>query len=118
MAYQNEAYARSYVEDVKAIYDKEATACPGKSAFSQAVARYLYKLMAYKDEYEVARLSLKPEQRQAMRDQFGAKAKVRYHLQPPDLEGAGFEAQDSGRALVRAGVSWLAAHERLARHSV
>ena len=91
IAYQNEAYARSYVNDVKAIYDKEGSACPGKSDFSQAVARYLYKLMAYKDEYEVARLSLKPEQRQAMRDQFGANAKVRYHLHPPILKALGLQ---------------------------
>ena len=91
MAYQNEAYARKYVADVKAIYDKERAACPGKTDFSCAVARYLYKLMAYKDEYEVARLSLLPEQRRALREQFGAKAKARYHLQPPILKALGLK---------------------------
>ena len=55
-AYQNAAYAaryRGWVEKAKAA---EAAKAPGKCGLAEAVARYLFKLMAYKDEYEVARL--------------------------------------------------------------
>ena len=89
--YQNEAYARRYVEDVKRVYAAEQAACPGKTDLSEAFARYLFKLMAYKDEYEVARLSLKPEQRQALKTQFGARARTQYHLQPPFLKALGLK---------------------------
>ena len=57
--YQNAEYARTYVEFVKRVWDAERAAVPGGSALAENVARYLYKLMAYKDEYEVARLHLK-----------------------------------------------------------
>ena len=89
IAYQNEAYARRYVEDVKRVHMAEQAACPGATDLSEAFARYLFKLMAYKDEYEVARLSLKPEVRDAMKSQFGERARVRYHLQPPFLKALG-----------------------------
>ena len=58
---------------------------------SEAVARYLFKLMAYKDEYEVARLSLKPEARTALNSQFGARARVHYLLQPPIFKALGLK---------------------------
>ena len=91
IAYQNEAYARRYIDDIKRVYTAEQAACPGGTDLSQAVARYLFKLMAYKDEYEVARLSLKPEARQAISAQFGERARVRYHLQPPLLKALGLK---------------------------
>ena len=93
IAYQNESYARRYVEDVKRVYDKERTNCPGCTELSEAVARYLFKLMAYKDEYEVARLSLKGEVRDAMREQFGDYGNVRYHLHPPILKLFGLKGK-------------------------
>ena len=58
--YQDAAYAaryRSLVERARAI---ETVKAPGKSGLADAVARYLFKLMAYKDEYEVARLYADP----------------------------------------------------------
>ncbi len=91
IAYQNEAYARRYIEDIKRVYEAEQAACPDQTDLSQAVARYLFKLMAYKDEYEVARLSLKPEARAAISAQFGERARVRYHLQPPLLKALGLK---------------------------
>jgi len=91
IAYQNEAYAGRYIADVKRIVAAEQAACPGETDLSEAFARYLFKLMAYKDEYEVARLSLKPEVRAAMREQFGARAQVQYHLQPPLLKALGLK---------------------------
>ena len=89
IAYQNEAYARHYVDDVRRVYRAEQAAGLGQTDLSEAFARYLFKLMAYKDEYEVARLSLKPETRASIEAQFGADAKVRYHLQPPLLKALG-----------------------------
>ena len=89
MAYQNAAYAGRYVADVKKVYDIEQAVCPGVTDLSEAVARYLFKLMAYKDEYEVARLSLKAEVRAALAEQFGEGARFHYHLHPPLLKALG-----------------------------
>ncbi|MDE2374698.1 MAG: indolepyruvate ferredoxin oxidoreductase family protein, partial [Hyphomicrobiales bacterium] len=55
-AYQNEAYAAGYRGFVERAKAAEAARAPGKCGLADAVARYLFKLMAYKDEYEVARL--------------------------------------------------------------
>jgi len=91
IAYQNASYARRYVEDVKRIHDKERAVCPDSYELSEAVARYLFKLMAYKDEYEVARLSLKRDVQDAMREQFGEYGRLRYHLHPPILKAFGLK---------------------------
>ena len=91
IAYQNADYARQYVDDVKKVYDKEQAICAGVTRLSEAVARYLFKLMAYKDEYEVARLSLKSEVHQAMTDQFGDNATIHYNLHPPVLKAFGLQ---------------------------
>lgn len=91
IAYQNEAYARQYIEDVKKVYEKEQAICAGVTQLSEAVARNLFKLMAYKDEYEVARLSLKSEVHQAMAEQFGEKATIHYNLHPPILKAFGLK---------------------------
>jgi indolepyruvate ferredoxin oxidoreductase len=87
IAYQNEAYAASYVDFVKKVRAAEQ----GDSRLSEAVARYLYKLMAYKDEYEVARLHLRREFQQALEDQFGANAAIQYQLHPPLLKALGLK---------------------------
>ena len=89
MAYQNAAYASRYVADVKKVYDVEQAVCPGVTDLSEAVARYLFKLMAYKDEYEVARLNLKAEVRAALDEQFGGDASIHYHLHPPLMKAFG-----------------------------
>jgi indolepyruvate ferredoxin oxidoreductase len=51
--------------------------------------QYLYKLMAYKDEYEVARLHLKPAWRDQLDEMFDQPVKVSYHLHPPLLRAMG-----------------------------
>ena len=85
--YQNEAYARQYVDFVSKVKAVEN----GDSRLSEAVARYLFKLMAYKDEYEVARLHLRDEFRTALADQFGSRATVHYQLHPPFLKALGLQ---------------------------
>ena len=93
IAYQNEAYAQQYVDDVKAVYEKEQAMSSDSTALSEAVARYLFKLMAYKDEYEVARLSLKSEVHDALAEQFGANATIHYNLHPPILKAFGLNSK-------------------------
>lgn len=91
IAYQNVAYAEQYITDVKAVFDKEQIVNKSVTALSEAVARYLFKLMAYKDEYEVARLSLKSEIHQAMVEQFGENATIHYNLHPPVFKAFGLK---------------------------
>ena len=79
--YQDEAYARDYKALVEVA--RKAEAPFGSTAFTEAVARYGYKLKAYKDEYEVARLYLKPEFRAALAAQFDNPDKVSIFLAPP-----------------------------------
>jgi indolepyruvate ferredoxin oxidoreductase len=88
IAYQDAAYARRYVEFVGRVAAAERAAVPGETRLAEAVARYLYKLMAYKDEYEVARLHLRPEVRESIRAELGEGA-VRYQLHPPVLRALG-----------------------------
>ncbi|WP_454693043.1 indolepyruvate ferredoxin oxidoreductase family protein [Achromobacter aegrifaciens] len=80
--YQNEAYARQYTElvDKVARAEREAT---GTSRLALAVARYYFKLMAYKDEYEVARLYSDGEFLKRVQAQFEGDWKLRFHLAPP-----------------------------------
>ncbi len=88
--YQDLAYARRYVDYVARVAAAEEAAMPGERRLSEAVARYLFKLMAYKDEYEVARLHLKPEVAQALADTFPGGATVQYNLHPPMLRALGW----------------------------
>ena len=79
-AYQNAAYARRYLQQVKAVAQAEAPL--GSEALTRAVAVNLYKLMAYKDEYEVARLYTDGRFR-AYRDQTFTGGKTTVWLAPP-----------------------------------
>jgi indolepyruvate ferredoxin oxidoreductase len=85
-AYQNAAYADRYRRRVDAVRAAEAVRTPGKSGFAEAVARYLFKLMAYKDEYEVARLYADPAfLRQVRGEVDGDNLRLTFHLAPPLL---------------------------------
>src|SRR5262249_46089127 len=55
-AYQSAAYAKRYRDLVERVRAAEAAKAPGETSLTESVAKYLFKLMAYKDEYEVARL--------------------------------------------------------------
>jgi len=87
--YQDERYAREYVDFVARVRAAEQAAAPGETRLSEAVARYLFKLMAYKDEYEVARLHLKADVARAVAEEFPGGVRVRYHLHPPFLRALG-----------------------------
>ncbi len=82
-AYQNAAYAERYRQLVAQVQTAEASL--GKSSLTEAVARNLFKLMAYKDEYEVARLHADPAFQQKLANMFEGDFKLNYHLAPPLL---------------------------------
>ena len=85
-AYQNAAYAAHYRRRVDAARAAESSRAPGKSGFAETVARYLFKLMAYKDEYEVARLHADPAfLRQVRNEVDGDNLRLTFHLSPPLL---------------------------------
>src|SRR5690606_2293347 len=113
VAYQDEAYARRYAEVVERVRRAEAERVPGSAALAEAVARNLYKLMAYKDEYEVARLSLAPEVAAAVRARSGDGARVRYRLHPPILRALGLRRKLSLGRWFRPVLALLAALRRL-----
>ncbi len=88
-AYQNLRYATRYAEAVRAVLAEERKVSGGPTPITEAYARHLYRLMAYKDEYEVARLHLDPAERARVAAEFGAGAKISYNLHPPVLRSLG-----------------------------
>ncbi|MES2243827.1 MAG: indolepyruvate ferredoxin oxidoreductase family protein [Pseudomonadota bacterium] len=79
--YQNAAYARRYENLVNRV--QQAESALGKTLLTQAVAKYLFKLMAYKDEYEVARLHTDRSFLDKVDAMFEGDFKLNYHLAPP-----------------------------------
>ena len=89
IAYADRGYAEEYAGRVRTIADAERAAVGAPGPLTECYARNLFKLMAYKDEYEVARLSLDPALENSIAAQFGARARVSYHLHPPILRAMG-----------------------------
>jgi indolepyruvate ferredoxin oxidoreductase len=83
--YQSEKYATRYLATVA------KAAGSGQASFAEAVARYLYKLMAYKDEYEVARLHLEEAAALQIETAVGDDVVVSYNLHPPVLRAMGMK---------------------------
>ena len=81
--YQDAAYAARYTDLVAKVRNAENTRAPGSTALTEAVARYFFKLMAYKDEYEVARLYTSGEFKRRLEQQFEGDYEVHFHLAPP-----------------------------------
>jgi indolepyruvate ferredoxin oxidoreductase len=85
-AYQNASYAQRYRDWVEKVRAAEAEKTPGQCALSEAVARYLFKLMSYKDEYEVARLYTDTSFVERVRSTFdGDNLRLEFHMAPPLL---------------------------------
>ncbi|SDJ36297.1 indolepyruvate ferredoxin oxidoreductase family protein [Streptomyces indicus] len=111
-AYQNSAYARRYRHAVEAV-TALATARAGERSgrrIARAFAVSLHQLMAYKDEYEVARLHLDPSEQDRIRAEFGPEARVSVLLHPPVLRALGIDRKlrlkrtaDPAFRLLRAG---------------
>jgi indolepyruvate ferredoxin oxidoreductase len=81
--YQDAAYARRYRDLVERVRQAEQARAKGREGLAEAVARNYFKLLAYKDEYEVARLYTSGEFEQKLRRQFDGDFTLRFHLAPP-----------------------------------
>jgi indolepyruvate ferredoxin oxidoreductase len=114
--YQDAGYARRYADLVERVRRVEAERCPGLSGLAEAVAFHLHKLMAYKDEYEVARLALDPSFRTRVEAEFGPGARVAWQLHPPVLRALGLRRKVALGAWFRPAFQVLRAMRRL-RHT-
>ena len=84
-AYQDAAYAARYRALVENVRQAETASAPGMTGLADAVARYAYKLMAYKDEYEVARLYTDGRFLKQLTGAFEGDYTLKFHLAPPLL---------------------------------
>lgn len=84
-AYQDEAYAQRYCAGVERIARAESSRAPGKSGLAIAAAHGLFKLMAIKDEYEVARLYSDGSFARQLAETFEGDVRLEFHLAPPLL---------------------------------
>ncbi len=101
--YQDTKYAQSYRNFVSKVEMAESKL--GKSReLTNAVARNLFKLMSYKDEYEVARLYTNGEFAKQISDVFDGDIKLNYHLAPPII---GFGKKPNGRPRKRSFGPWM-----------
>jgi indolepyruvate ferredoxin oxidoreductase len=92
VAYQSAAYAERYAEEVARVVALEQERVGAEAGpVAEAYARGLFKFMAYKDEYEVARLHLDPTERARIAAEFGPGAKVQVLLHPPVLRAMGMK---------------------------
>lgn len=111
VGYRDLAYARRYADVVKRAYERETSLGGTDTPFSMAVAEELYRLMAYKDEYEVARLLLCAAAREEVERTFGAGSSVTFHLSPEWLS----RRHASRKLPLGAGTRWLLRLVRAAR---
>jgi indolepyruvate ferredoxin oxidoreductase len=99
--YQSGRYAERFRRAVEQARQAERAVHPESEVFTDAVARNLYKLMAYKDEYEVARLLLLDESRAGYEAVGGRKTRVTHHLHPPVLRALGMQRKLKMRRTAR-----------------
>ena len=100
--YQDAAYAQRYATFVEKVRAAEAP-LGGGTPLAEAVARYLFKLMAYKDEYEVARLHTDPAFTKKIADMFEGEVKLVHHLAPPLIA----KTNDKGELVKRPFGPWM-----------
>jgi len=87
--YQDSKYAIRFIEFVSDTALREEQALGSAGPLTTAAVESMFKLMAYKDEYETARLYLDPEFERSIRSQFGDDAEFKYQLHPPLLRAIG-----------------------------
>ena len=102
--YQDAAYAKRYRDLVERVQRAEAERTPGLTGLAEAVARYYFKLLAYKDEYEVARLYTDGSFREALERHFEGDYKLEFHLAPPLLNP---RDPDSGKPIKKTYGPWM-----------
>ena len=101
--YQDAALAQRYRNLVDQVSSAEH-GVGGDGRLAEAVARGYFKLLSYKDEYEVARLHTQTGFLESVKRDFGSKAKVRFHLAPPMLNG---KHDARGRPLKKQFGAWM-----------
>jgi len=102
--YQDAEYAQRYAHLVERVRRAEVASMPGTTALTEAVARNYFKLLAYKDEYEVARLFSGAEFRDALQSAFEGDIRLTFHLAPPFL---GDRDPHSGEPKKRSFGAWM-----------
>jgi indolepyruvate ferredoxin oxidoreductase len=102
--YQDRAWAERYRAAVGRIAAAERERAPGMSGLAEAAARNLFKLMSYKDEYEVARLYTTGDFEKKLRHQFEGDLKLKFHLAPPLLAR---RHPDTGHLVKREFGAWM-----------
>ncbi|SDB31595.1 indolepyruvate ferredoxin oxidoreductase family protein [Belnapia rosea] len=112
-AYQSAGYARGYADFVAKVRAAEARAVPGEERLTRAVATQLYRLMAYKDEYEVARLHHLPEWQAQLASHFTGTQRIELNLAPPILAKTD---PVTGQPRKMAFGPWMLSAMRLLRH--
>ena len=113
--YQDRRTAARYVADVLRVWRAER-ALGDDTAFSEAVARGLHKLTAYKDEYEVARLLTDPAFAARVAAEVPGGRRLRYRLHPPMLKALGWDHKIALGAWARPALQTLARGKGAARH--
>ncbi len=104
-AYQDASYARRYLDRIERIREAESRTVPESTQLTDAVVRNLFKLMAVKDEYEVARLYTDGVFRRQLAQEFESYDKLEFHLAPPilgrrDAQGKPLKSRFSGRMMI------------------
>ncbi|WP_245645265.1 indolepyruvate ferredoxin oxidoreductase family protein [Pseudonocardia acaciae] len=112
VGFQDVATARRYLDAVRAAWRAER-ALGERTAYSEAVARGLHKLTAYKDEYEVARLLTDPEFERRLATEVPGGTKMRYRLHPPLLRALGRDKKIAFGPWLRPALRTLAHAKRL-----
>jgi indolepyruvate ferredoxin oxidoreductase len=112
-SYQDSRYAERYREFVNGIGAAERDRVPDSQSLTIAVARSLFKLMAYKDEYEVARLHTQTGFQEKLRQEFEGNFAIKYHLAPPILPA---RKDARGRPLKRQFGAWIEPAFRMLAH--
>ena len=111
--YQDAAYARRFTDRIAQAREAEAGIDAESTRFTEAVARHLHKLMAYKDEYEVARLALLDESQRRYEAVGGPDTTVSYHLHPPALRSMGMDRKIEFKRTARPSFTALRALKRV-----
>jgi len=101
--YQDRAYADRYLAAVDKVRKAESTAAPASTELTEAVAKNLFKLMAYKDEYEVARLYTDGSFAKKLSDRFEGDYRLKFYLAPPIFA----KCDKSGRLIKKQYGGWM-----------
>jgi len=102
--YQDDAYAERYKRQVECVRAVEVEVRADSTELTEAVARNYFKLLAYKDEYEIARLYTQTGFLEQLRMDYQGRFKLRLHFSPPWIAGID---SDSGRPKKYAFGSWI-----------